>query len=60
MVEKIYPVNKNDAKHRPQRNDNRPRNTAELQKRSGTPDQRFIYMGTGRVSDNENDKNRWK
>ena len=41
MVEKIYTVHKDDAKHRPQRNDNRPRNIAELQRRSGTPDQRF-------------------
>ena len=58
MEEKIYPVHKDDARHRPQRNANRPRNIAELQRRSGTPDQRFIYMGTGQVSANGNDKNR--
>ena len=58
MVEKIYPVHKDDAKHRPQRKDNRPRNIVELQRRSGTPDQRFIYSDTRRVSDNGNDKNR--
>ena len=58
MVKKVYPVYKDDAKHRPQRNDNRPRNIAKLKRRSGTPNQRYIYMGIGRVSDNGNDKNR--
>ena len=58
MVEKIHIIHKDDAERRPQLYDDRPRNITELQGRSGLPDQRFIHLGTGRVSNNGNDKNR--
>ena len=58
MVETTYTVHQKDSEYRSQRNENRPRNTKKLQGRSGTPDLRFVDLGTGRVSDNEDDKNR--
>ena len=56
MVETIYTVHQNDSEYRSQRN--RPRSITKLQGRSGTPDQRLVHLGTGRVSDNEYNKNR--
>ena len=57
MVETISTGHEKDSEYRPQRNDDRPRNTTKLQGRSGTPVQRLGYLGTGRVSDNGDEKN---
>ena len=57
MVEKIQTVHQKDTKYRLQRNDE----TAKYYKTTGTictPDQRFVHLGTERVSDNGKDKNR--
>ena len=52
----IYTVHQKDSEHRSQLNDNRPRSITKLQGRSGTPDQRLVQLGTGRVSENGDDK----